>query len=96
MKQNHNYKPDIINVLRDLTRDFPTQLLSTHLSIALADYEGKYDGISDKQLFFLFEKYKCEKELDISTHIATDDISAIIADGMNLSFTNLEDEDEDY
>lgn len=46
--------------------------MSSHLAIALADFPN-FDGISDKELFFVLEKYRCEKELDISTPITSDD-----------------------
>ena len=85
---------EAINVLKALVKEYPTQLLSTHLAIALADYPN-FDGISDKQLYFILEKYRCAKKLDMDiTHI--EDIDEIIHDGMNLGTDDYLDEEEDF
>jgi len=89
--KNQNYKIEIINVLKELSRQYPKQALAQHLSLALADYNKNFDGISDKELYFIFEKYRCEKELDTNPS----ELDMIIKDGMNLD-TNLEDDEEDY
>ncbi len=78
-----NYKLETLNVLKEIVKTYPTQLLSSHLSIALADFPN-FDSISDKELYFIFEKYRCEKELDITPNIINEDIYII------------EDEDEDF
>lgn len=89
-----NYKKEILNILKELIEKHPTQLLSTHLFMALSDYGKSFDSISDKELYFIFEKYKCMKELDLDFGVS-EDISAIIKDGMNLDI-NIEDEEEDF
>lgn len=68
-----NYKLETLNVLKDIVKAYPAQLLSTHLSIALSDFPN-FDSISDKELYFIFEKYRCEKELDITPSIIDEDI----------------------
>lgn len=69
---------------------YPNQLLSTHLSLALADYP-KFDGISDKELYFILEKYRCEKELDMTPLTSEKEIQELYIDNIN---DNLFDEDE--
>jgi hypothetical protein len=64
-----------------------------HLSIALADYEN-FGVISDKELFFIFEKYKCEKELDEFAPHPTS-ISSIEEEAEHLSIEDLMEEDEE-
>ena len=89
-----NYKKETLSILKDLVDQHPTQLLSTHLSMALSDYGKSFDSISDKELYYIFEKYKCMKELDVDFGVS-DDISDILKDGMNLDI-NIEDEEEDF
>lgn len=90
-----NYKLEAIAVLKQLANTYPNQLLSTHISLALSEYPN-FDGISDKEFYFILEKYRCEKELDMN--IASDaDVESIINDSRNLTLENLlDDEDEDY
>lgn len=77
-----NYKLETLKVLKDIVLAYPAQLLSTHLSIALADFPN-FDSISDKELYFILEKYRCEKELDMAPLIIDEDVYMT------------EDEDED-
>lgn len=88
-----NYKSEILSTIKEIFKKFPNQLVSTHLSLAFSDY-ASIDGISDKEILFLLDKYKYEKELDIEIqHDAS--IDRIIEEGQNLSITNLYDIDEE-
>ena len=90
--KTHNYKKEILTVLKSLQETYPNQLVSTHLSLALAEYPN-FDGISDKEFYFILEKYRCEKELDM-TPIANDtDVDEIYRDSMSLDEAF---EEEDY
>ncbi len=86
-----NYKHNIINVLKDLMKMYPNQLFSTHFALALADYPD-YDGLSDKELYHAFNKYKCEKELDMDIP-HSNSIDSIIQAGLDLD-TILDEEEE--
>lgn len=88
----HNYKKEILTVLRNLTETYPNQLLSTHLSLALSDYP-KFDGISDKEFYFILEKYRCEKELDMTPITSDEDIDQIYKSAMNLEIDSFDEED---
>lgn len=88
-----NYKLEAINVLKDIVKSYPTQLLGVHLELALSDYQEPF-WLSDKEIYFALEKYRCEKELDIEIPHSTD-INDILKDGMDLT-TNLEDEEDGY
>lgn len=91
MKQTKpKYLKEIITLISDIGKSYPNQPLMSHISIALSDYTS-VDLISDKELKFLLEKYKCEKELDMIIPHSTD-INDIIKDGMDLNFA----EEEDY
>ena len=54
-------------------KTYPNQTLTTHLSLALSDYQ-RFDGVSDKEFYFLLEKYRCEKELDMTPNMELEDI----------------------
>lgn len=85
-----NYRVETIAILRELSKKYPDQALSTHLAIALSDYIDFY-GISDKELFFIIDKYRCEKELDILPSPPED----IYRDSLDLSIDNLTNEDDE-
>lgn len=84
------YGPKIVDTLKRISKNYPTQSISSHLSIALQDYVN-LDIISDKELFYLLEKYECEKELDLNPT----DINKIIDEGMNLDVNDIYDETDD-
>jgi hypothetical protein len=91
MRAKINYYIQIIDLLNELHRTFPTYNLGKHLSTAL-DGQGDVWGISDKELLYILTKYKTELELD--THHANDkEIEDIIRDGMNLNDILMEEED---
>lgn len=68
--------------------------MSSHLSIALADFPN-FDGISDKELFFVLEKYRCEKELDLTPIMSDQELTEIYKDAQDLNVEDLLDEEDD-
>ena len=52
---------EVLHILQELHKDFPTYNLGRHLATALADY-GDIWGITDKELAFALSKYKAEIE----------------------------------
>jgi hypothetical protein len=90
-----NYKPDILVTIKEIFKKFPDQLAGTHLTLAFSDYKS-IDGISDKEIYFLLEKYRCEKELDIEIpHDSS--IEQIMEDAKNLTMENIyQDEEEEF
>lgn len=95
MKQN--YKTDCIAVLKEIAKKYPNQLLSSHLTLAFADYVN-IEGLSDKEVYYLLEKYKCVKELDLGIHSTSTkkDLDEIIAGAENLNVEDLMDEEDEY
>jgi hypothetical protein len=63
------------------------------LSIALSDYLN-FDGISDKEFYFILEKYRCEKELDTTPLTKEEDLDQIYKESMNLTSDDLYDDEE--
>ena len=82
---------EVMVLLNDLHKNFPTYTLGRHLSTALADY-GNIWGMSDKEMLHALNKYKVELELDMP-HVYDTDIDDIIKQGMNLN--SIFDEEED-
>lgn len=79
-KQLHT---EIINLLKDLHKDYPNQPLAFHIGIATADLDLTL--ITDKTFKDALLKYTLEKELDASFIPVREDI-----------FTLEEEEDEDF
>lgn len=91
-----NFKRRILEVLKELAEQYPKQAMSTHISLALADFPH-FDGISDKELFFVLEKYRCERELDITTPMTSDEeLIKIYKDSEDLNIEDLLDEDDEF
>jgi hypothetical protein len=82
----------IISLLNDLHKSFPTYNVGRHLSTALEGY-GDVWGMTDKELLYALNKYKTELDLDMP-HSLDVDIQDIIQQGMNLD--NILDEEEEY
>lgn len=59
------YKNDILQTLKQVCDIRPGTPVATHIATALADYTV-IEGISDKELYYILEKYRCTIELDIS------------------------------
>lgn len=87
-----NYKLETLNVLKTIVKTYPNQLLSAHLSIALSDFPN-FDSISDKELYFIFERYRCEKELDILP-ASDSEIDELYKDSFSIEDEDLFDEDD--
>lgn len=95
MGRKPNQFKEIVSVLTDLHKDFPSYNLGRHLSTALDGY-GDVWGMTDKELLFALQKYKTELELD-APHPSDEEIDEIIKDGLNLSsILDQEDNGEDY
>lgn len=95
MGRKPNQFKEIISILSDLHKNFPSYNLGRHLSTALDGY-GDVWGMTDKELLFALQKYKTELELD-TPHPSDEEIDEIIKDGLNLSsILDQEDNGEDY
>lgn len=94
MKKNH--KNQAINLLKEIFKAFPTQNISTHLSLALSEYQN-FDGISDKEFCHILEKYKVERELDIESPKTESALDKLMKDAMNIGDPSyLIDDEEDF
>jgi len=86
---------EVIHILQELHKDFPTYNIGRHLATALADY-GDIWGLTDKEIVFALEKYKAELDLDVP-HTDEKELDQIIKDAMNLEdILKEEDNGEDY
>lgn len=83
---------EVITILQELHKSFPTYNLGRHLATALADY-GDIWGLTDKELAFALGKYKAEIEMDIP-HTDESELEKIIKEGMDLD-NILKEEEED-
>jgi hypothetical protein len=91
-KKNH-YK-EVIHILEELHKNFPTYNVGRHLATALDGY-GDIWGITDKELAFALSKYKAEIEMDVP-HTDESELDRIIKEGMDLdNILKEEDEEED-
>ena len=91
MKKTHYYT-ELIHILKDLHKCYPTYNMGRHLATALDGY-GDIWGITDKELFFSLEKYKAQLDMDVP-HTDDGEIDVIVKQGMNLeSLFNKEEED---
>ena len=93
MRKPLNYN-QIIHVLQELHKSYPSYNMGRHIATALDGY-GDVWGIKDKEFLFALEKYKAELDMDIP-HTDEKEIDEIIKQGMNLEtlFPNDDDEDE--
>lgn len=90
MAKKPNYYSQILTLLSDLHKSFPSYNLGKHLSTAL-DGQDVW-GMSDKSLLYALTKYKTELELDMP-HSSPREIEDIIRGGLNLDSLLEEDED---
>lgn len=92
-----NYKAEIIKVLKDLSKIYPNQLLSSHITLALEEYSKDF-WISDKEFYYALEKYRCEKELDNTNNIiSSKELEELYNESSDLTLEDLLDiEDEEY
>ena len=87
---------EVIHILQELHKNFPTYNLGRHLATALADY-GDVWGITDKELAFARSKCEAEREMDVP-QTDESEIQKIIREGMDLdNILKVEDDDgNDY
>jgi hypothetical protein len=90
-KKNH-YK-EVIHILEELHKNFPTYNVGRHLATALDGY-GDIWGITDKELAFALSKYKAEIEMDVP-HTDESELDRIIKEGMDLDNILKEEDEED-
>lgn len=97
MKTKKNYYKEILSVLQELNKLYPSYNMGRHLSTIIEDY-GDIWGISDKELLSTLVMYKSQLDMDPSnTHVEEEEIDRIIKDGMNLSaIKNEYFEEQDY
>lgn len=82
-----NYYKQIIQLLERLQKAHPKYNMGRHFSTAI---DGDVWGISDKELLIALQNYEIELNMDVDY---TEDIEAIIKDGMNLERMFEEEED---
>ncbi|NBW39010.1 MAG: hypothetical protein EBR30_29140 [Cytophagia bacterium] len=86
---------EVISILQELNKNFPTYNLGRHLATALDGY-GDIWGITDKEFAFALSKYKTEIEMDVP-HADENELEKIIKEGMDLeNILKEEDSDGDY
>ena len=86
---------EVISILQELNKNFPTYNLGRHLATALDGY-GDIWGITDKEFAFALSKYKTEIEMDVP-HADDNELENIIKEGMDLeNILKEEDSDGDY
>lgn len=90
MRKTDDYT-SILNVLRELKKQFPSYNLGRHLATALADY-GDVWGTSDKEVLYALCKYQTEQEMDGINISESSYVEKIYNDGCNLEHI-LDDED---
>jgi len=90
---NKNHYNQVISILQELHKAFPTYNMGRHLATALSDY-GDIWGITDKELAFALSKYKSEIEMDVP-HTDESELEKIIKEGMDLDNILKEEEEED-
>lgn len=91
MSKKANYYNQVVHLLQDLHKLYPTYNIGRHLSTALADY-GDVWGIPDKEVAYALQKYKAQLEMDVPHE---EDLDKIIQDGMDLD-RMFREEEENY
>lgn len=93
-KKKPNLYSDIIDVLIELKTLYPSYTMGKHISTALDDY-GDIWGLSDKEILYALTKYKATLEMDVPHETNEEEIEEILRDGLNLSLSIEEEDDED-
>jgi len=60
-----NYKNEISSLIKEINKDYPNIPFGTHLALALSEYTN-IESLTDKEFVYILNKYKLERELDIS------------------------------
>lgn len=82
---------EIISILNDLHKSFPSLHIGRHLATALDGY-GDIWGLTNKEIAFALKKYKTETEIS-PPYSNEDELNNILKEGMHLE-NILEDEEE--
>lgn len=78
---------EALQILKELSKTFPSYNMGRHLSTALDQYKDIW-GVTDKELVYALRVYKTKLELD-EPHLANEeDLDEIIKGGMNLTLIN--------
>ena len=86
-----NYYVHIIKVLKEFKSIRPSIKMGQIISTALDEYTDVW-GLSDKEILFALKKYKAELEYDVPH---TENVDAIIADGIKIGKSSILDEEDD-
>jgi hypothetical protein len=87
-----HYFRDIIALLEELHKYYPSENLGWHISLATSDYPDLC-VVPDRELLFAFQKYQAERELDVN-NLASDDYVKDIEDDAQHLFDKHSPEDE--
>lgn len=93
MSRKSSYYNQVLHLLQELNRVYPTYNMGRHLSTAMDGY-GDVWGVSDKELLYALEKYKSQLDMDIP-HTDESELEKIIKEGMDLDNILKEEEDGD-
>lgn len=81
----------VIKLLIDLKKEYPTYTVGQHIATALGDY-GDIWSVTDKEVAFALEKYKTELEFNI---VSDQEVDKIVKDAQDLTQL-FKDEEDDY
>lgn len=96
MRKKSSYYKQVLKLLEELYKDYPTLSIGQHLSTALDGY-GDLWGVSDKEFVFALEKYIATFEM--GTPLTTEEeLDRIVEEGKHLDrmFEEEEDEEDKY
>lgn len=85
---------NIVCVLQELHKKYPSYNMGRHISTALDEYPDTW-GITDKEFLFALEKYAAELDMDV---IPDDDefLKQIQEDALHMFDEKEETEEEDF
>lgn len=90
-----NYKKELLKLLEDLSKTYPTFGIGRHISTALSEY-GDFWGITDKEFLFALEKYQTQLSIDNGDFTSSDYLDKIIEDGKHLFDIKPFEEEDDF
>ena len=90
-KKKPNYYKEIVTILDDLGKTYPSYGLGRHLSTAFSEYTDLW-GISDKEILFAITKYRAELSYDVPRETYEEDIEQLKEDSKNLTIFDLNDD----
>ena len=94
MSRKPNAYNQIVHILHELHKQYPSYNMGRHLSTAL-DGWGDLWGVKDSEILFALTKYKAQ--LDSDGYFHDENIDKIIDDGMHLDdILRREDEEDNY